>query len=48
MAPIRLKATQNEDDSMVNAMSGDISYEDLANSLEYYSETYRAKANREL
>ena len=29
MAPIRLKATQNEDDSMVNAMSGDISYEDL-------------------
>ena len=26
----KLRATQNADDSMVNAMSGDISYEDLA------------------
>jgi len=26
----KVKATQNQDDSMINAMSGDISYEDLS------------------
>jgi uncharacterized protein (DUF433 family) len=44
---MRIDEFEKRLDELIDEFS-DISYEDLANSLEYYSETYRAKANREL